>query len=79
VPSGWLDSAPFGCLRTGLGYAIAARLPVTELRQGTRHRSSATQPRTGKPLQDDDAVLTRMSTQPVNATFSHELVMEQPI
>jgi len=25
-PSGWLDSWPFACLGTGLGYAIAARL-----------------------------------------------------
>jgi hypothetical protein len=34
-PSGWLDSGPFGCLGTGLGYAIAARLPVNELWHGT--------------------------------------------
>ena len=46
-PGGWLDPGPFGCLGTGLGYAIAARLPVNELWHGTRHRSSATQPRTG--------------------------------
>jgi acetolactate synthase I/II/III large subunit len=25
-PGGWLDPGPFGCLGTGLGYAIAARL-----------------------------------------------------
>ena len=25
-PGGWLDSGPYGCLGTGLGYAIAARL-----------------------------------------------------
>ncbi len=25
-PGGWLDTGPFGCLGTGLGYAIAARL-----------------------------------------------------
>ncbi len=26
VPGGWLDPGPYGCLGTGLGYAIAARL-----------------------------------------------------
>ncbi len=26
LPGGWLDPGPFGCLGTGLGYAIAARL-----------------------------------------------------
>ncbi|MBV9380853.1 MAG: acetolactate synthase [Streptosporangiaceae bacterium] len=26
APGGWLDPGPFGCLGTGLGYAIAARL-----------------------------------------------------
>src|SRR5262249_56756760 len=25
-PGGWLDPRPFGCLGTGLGYAIAARI-----------------------------------------------------
>ena len=25
-PGGWLDPGPYGCLGTGLGYAIAARL-----------------------------------------------------
>ena len=26
APGGWLDPGPYGCLGTGLGYAIAARL-----------------------------------------------------
>jgi acetolactate synthase-1/2/3 large subunit len=26
LPGGWLDPGPYGCLGTGLGYAIAARL-----------------------------------------------------
>jgi thiamine pyrophosphate-dependent acetolactate synthase large subunit-like protein len=32
-PGGWLDPGPFGCLGTGLGYAIAARLarPVSQV------------------------------------------------
>ena len=25
-PGGWLDPGPYGCLGTGLGYAIAARI-----------------------------------------------------
>jgi acetolactate synthase I/II/III large subunit len=29
-PGGWLDPGPFGCLGTGLGYAIAARLARPE-------------------------------------------------
>src|SRR6202012_4281304 len=42
-PGGWLDPGPFGCLGTGLGYAIAAR-PGPPSRPGLprlRHRGPA--------------------------------------